>query len=93
MDGWHTREAVLEDVGEWAQWFTPDAVAVFDDYLTSAGVRQAIRELQEEGLLRREGLIVGKMAAFGPPHLLAKAPAATRRPRADAARATTAASA
>ena len=72
----HSREAVLEDVGQWAQWFTPDVVAVFDDYLTSPGVRQGIRELQEQGLLRRDGLTVGKMAAFGPPHLLAKAPAA-----------------
>jgi len=75
VDGWHTREAVLEDVGGWAQWFTPDAVAVFDDYLTSDGVRQAIRELQADGILRREGVVVGKMAAFGPPHLLAQAPA------------------
>jgi len=75
VDGWHTREAVLEDVGEWAQWFTPDAVAVFDDYLTSDGVRQAVRELQADGILRREGVVVGKMAAFGPPELLAAAPA------------------
>ena len=76
VDAVHSREAVLEDVGQWAQWFTPDVVAVFDDYLTSPGVRQGIRELQEQGLLRRDGLTVGKMAAFGPPHLLAKAPAA-----------------
>jgi len=76
VDGWHSREAVLEDVGAWAQWFTPDAVAVFDDYLTSDGVRQAVRELQADGILRRDGLVVGKMAAFGPPHLLARAPAA-----------------
>ena len=76
VDAVHSREAVLEDVGRWAQWFTPDVIAVFDDYLTSPGVSQGIRELQEQGLLRRDGLTVGKMAAFGPPHLLAKAPAA-----------------
>ena len=75
VDGWHTREAVLEDVGEWAKWFTPELVAVFDDYMTSPGVRQAIRELQDQGVLRKEGVLVGKMAAFGPPELLAKAPA------------------
>jgi len=74
VDGWHTREAVLEDVGAWASWFTPDTVAVFDDYLTADGVRQAVRELQADGVLRRDGLVVGKMAAFGPPHLLAQAP-------------------
>ena len=75
VDGWHTREAVLEDVGAWKAWFTPDAVAVFDDYLTSEGVRQAVRELQAGGALRREGVVVGKMAAFGPPELLQRAPA------------------
>jgi predicted O-methyltransferase YrrM len=75
VDGWHTREAVLEDVGSWAGWFTPDAVAVFDDYMTCDGVREAVRELQADGTLRRDGVLVGKMAAFGPPHLLARAPA------------------
>jgi predicted O-methyltransferase YrrM len=76
VDGWHSREAVLEDVGSWAQRFTPDVVAVFDDYLSSEGVRQAVRELQASGIVRRDGIVVGKMAAFGPPHLLAKAPTA-----------------
>ena len=70
----------------------PRRVAVFDDYLTSAGVRQAVRELQAEGILRRDGVVVGKMAAFGPPELLAQRP---RRPAAarSCASATTAASA
>lgn len=76
VDGWHSREAVLEDVGAWAEWFTPDVVGVFDDYLSSEGVRQAVRELQADGILRRDGVVVGKMAAFGPPGLLARAPAA-----------------
>jgi predicted O-methyltransferase YrrM len=75
VDGWHTREAVLEDVGSYARWFTPDAVVVFDDYMVFDGIRQAVRELQAEGTLRTEGVVVGKMAAFGPPHLLEQAPA------------------
>ena len=75
VDGWHTREAVLEDVGSYAGWFTPDAVVVFDDYMVFDGIRQAVRELQAEGKLRTEGVVVGKMAAFGPPHLLEQAPA------------------
>jgi predicted O-methyltransferase YrrM len=76
VDGWHTREAVLEDVRSWAPWFTANAVAVFDDYLTSDGVRQGVRQLQADGILRRDGIVVGKMAAFGPPHLLKGAPTA-----------------
>ena len=56
------------------------------------GVRQAVRELQADGILRREGVVVGKMAAFGPPELLAHAPAPPGG-RAPCGSATTAASA
>ena len=75
VDGWHSREAVLLDVGAWARWFTPECVAVFDDFMVSDGVRQAVRELQGRGVLRRDGLVAGKMAAFGPPDLLRRVPA------------------
>jgi predicted O-methyltransferase YrrM len=75
VDGWHTREAVREDVRSWAQWFTPDALVVFDDYMVFDGIREAVRELQRDGLVRDEGVVVGKMAAFGPRHLLEQAPA------------------
>jgi hypothetical protein len=70
VDGWHTREAVLEDVHSWAAWFTSDVCVVFDDFMVSDGVRRAVRELQAARVLPDRGVIVGKMAAFGPPHVL-----------------------
>jgi hypothetical protein len=74
VDGWHTREAVLEDVGSWAPFFTPEACVVFDDFMVCDGVREAVRELQAAGTLGRRGVIVGKMAAYGPPEVLARVP-------------------
>jgi predicted O-methyltransferase YrrM len=74
VDGWHSREAVLEDVGRWADYLTPGALVVFDDYMVSAGVRQGVQELHEAGTLRRDGVVVGKMAAFGPPDVLQRLP-------------------
>jgi hypothetical protein len=70
VDGWHTREAVLEDVGSWAEWFTPDVCVVFDDFMVSDGVRQAVKQLQASDVLPERGVIVGKMAAYGPPDVL-----------------------
>jgi predicted O-methyltransferase YrrM len=74
VDGWHSREAVLEDVGHWAPYLTENAIVVFDDYMAMEGIRQGVQELHEAGTLRRDGVIVGKMAAFGPPELLAQLP-------------------
>ncbi|HWK28862.1 MAG TPA: class I SAM-dependent methyltransferase [Solirubrobacter sp.] len=74
VDGWHSRDAVVEDVSHWAPYLTPDAVVVFDDYMASDGVRRGVQDLHEAGTLRRDGAIVGKMAAFGPPALLARLP-------------------
>jgi predicted O-methyltransferase YrrM len=75
VDGWHSREAVLEDVGGWAPYLTPDCSVVFDDFLPFPGVRAAVRELRAQGVVGGAGLIVGKMAAFGPPALLRTVPA------------------
>jgi hypothetical protein len=75
VDGWHSREAVLEDARGWAPFLVPDACVVFDDFLPFPGVRTAVRELRSEGVVKGRGLIVGKMAAFGPPRLLRSVPA------------------
>jgi MMP 1-O-methyltransferase len=75
IDGLHTREAVLEDTRGWVPYLTSAACVVFDDFLPSAGVRAAARELRAGGLVRGAGLIVGKMVAFGPPRLLRSVPA------------------
>jgi predicted O-methyltransferase YrrM len=75
VDGLHTREAVLEDTRGWTPFLTPDASVVFDDFLSSPGVRAAVRELRADGAVRGSAVIVGKMVAFGPPHLLRSVPA------------------
>lgn len=75
VDGLHTREAVLEDTRGWVPFLTPAACVVFDDFLPSPGVREAVRELRAGGLVGGSGLIVGKMAAFGPARLLRSVPA------------------
>jgi predicted O-methyltransferase YrrM len=74
VDGWHSREAVLEDVGHWAPYLTERAIVVFDDYMAMEGIRAGVQELHEAGTLPRDGVIVGKMAAFGPADLLARLP-------------------
>ena len=74
VDGWHSREAVLEDVRSWASWYAPGVCVVFDDFMVSDGIRQAVRELQAEKVLPERGVIVGKMAAFGPPDVLEQVP-------------------
>jgi predicted O-methyltransferase YrrM len=74
VDGWHTREAVLEDVGSWAPWFTPRVCVVFDDFMVSSGVRQAVRELRASGALPGHGVVVGKMIAYVPREVLARIP-------------------
>jgi predicted O-methyltransferase YrrM len=75
VDGWHSREAVLEDVRGWAPFLTPTACIVFDDFLPFPGVRAAVRELRRDGVVKGSGLIVGKMAAFGPVELVRSVPA------------------
>jgi predicted O-methyltransferase YrrM len=74
VDGWHSREAVVEDVSHWARFLTPDALVVFDDYMVYDEVRKGVQDLHDAGTLRREGVVVGKMAAFGPPAVLAQLP-------------------
>jgi predicted O-methyltransferase YrrM len=74
VDGWHTREAVLEDVRSWAPFMGEQRVVAFDDYMVSEGVRGGVRELQDEGVVPREGLVVGKLAAFGPRDVLSRVP-------------------
>jgi predicted O-methyltransferase YrrM len=75
VDGWHSREAVLEDVLGWAPHMTPECCLVFDDFLPFPGVRAAVRELRADGVVKGTGLIVGKMAAFGPAHVIRSLPA------------------
>jgi hypothetical protein len=66
---------VLEDVLGWRAHMTPDCCVVFDDFLPFPGVRAAVRELRGDGVVRGAGLIVGKMAAFGPAHVMRSLPA------------------
>jgi predicted O-methyltransferase YrrM len=75
VDGWHTREAVLEDVRSWASHFTERCCVVFDDYLQIRGVREGVDELAAGGEVGPAKLIVGKMVAFGPADLLRAIPA------------------
>jgi predicted O-methyltransferase YrrM len=75
IDGWHSREAVLEDARGWAPFLTPESCVVFDDFLPFPGVRAAVRDLRADGVVTGSGLIVGKMAAFGPPSLMRSVPA------------------
>lgn len=74
VDGWHSREAVLEDVHAWQPYLLRDASVVFDDYLSSPGVRAAVRELLSEGVLQGERAIVGKMAVFASRRALSATP-------------------
>jgi MMP 1-O-methyltransferase len=66
IDGYHSREAVLEDWHGWAPYLTDDACVVFDDYLPFAGVRTAVRELMRADVLPTDWVVVGKMLAAGP---------------------------
>jgi predicted O-methyltransferase YrrM len=75
VDGWHSREAVLEDVHGWASYLTRECSVVFDDFLPFRGVRAAVRELRIEGVVTGVGLILGKMVAFGPPEVMRSLPA------------------
>lgn len=75
VDGWHTREAVLEDVRSWAGYFTDRCCVVFDDYLQIRGVREGVDELAAGGEVGPAKLIVGKMVAFGPADILGRIPA------------------
>jgi predicted O-methyltransferase YrrM len=75
VDGWHTREAVLEDVRSWSRWFGDRCCVVFDDYLQLGGVREGVDELAAAGEVGPVKLIVGKMAAFGPGEILRQIPA------------------
>jgi predicted O-methyltransferase YrrM len=75
VDGWHSREAVLEDVSGWAPYLTSERCVVFDDFLPFPAVRAAVRELRRDGVVTGSGLIVGKMVAFGPAHVIRSVPA------------------
>lgn len=70
VDGWHSYEAVIEDVSGWAPFFGEGTCVVFDDFLPSPGVRSAVRELRDRDILKGRSLIVGKMIAFGPPSIV-----------------------
>jgi MMP 1-O-methyltransferase len=75
VDGWHSREAVLEDVRAWAPHLGPEPTVIFDDFLSHAGVRRAVRELVADRTIGGERLVVGKMIAFGPKRVIAALPA------------------
>jgi Methyltransferase domain len=75
VDGWHSEEAVLADVHAWAPYFADPHCVVFDDFLPFASVRSAVRKLTATGTISGEGLIVGKMVAFGPPEVMRSVPA------------------
>jgi predicted O-methyltransferase YrrM len=75
VDGWHTHEAVLEDVRSWKPFFTDRCCVVFDDYLPIPGVRAGVDELAAAGEIGPARLIVGKMVAFGPADILRAVPA------------------
>lgn len=74
VDGLHTRDNVLEDVRSWAPFMSEDRVVAFDDYMVSEGVRAGVRELQDEGAVPRDGVVVGKLAAFAPREVLGRIP-------------------
>jgi predicted O-methyltransferase YrrM len=74
VDGLHTRENVLEDVRSWAPFMSDQRVVAFDDYMVSEGVRDGVRELQDEGAVPQEGVVVGKLAAFAPSEVLHRVP-------------------
>jgi predicted O-methyltransferase YrrM len=74
VDGLHTRENVLEDVRSWAPFMSEHRVVAFDDYMVSEGVRAGVRELQHEGAVPHDGVVVGKLAAFAPREVLARVP-------------------
>jgi hypothetical protein len=65
---------VLADVHSWAPYLAGGASVVFDDFLPSPGVRSAVHELTAEGVLTGKRVIVGKMAAFATPQVLASVP-------------------
>jgi predicted O-methyltransferase YrrM len=73
VDGWHSYEAVIEDVIAWAPFLTPAATVVFDDYPHPA-VRAAIQRLNADDVIGGAQLIVGKMIAFGPKPLVSAVP-------------------
>jgi hypothetical protein len=75
VDGWHTREAVLEDVRSWSSSFSDRCCVVFDDYHPFRGVREGVEELAAAGEIGPAKLIVGKMVAFGPADVLSWVPA------------------
>ena len=74
VDGLHTREAVLADIGAWSPHFAEGACIVFDDYMVYPAVRSAIRETRAVGDIRGTAVVVGKMIAFAKPELLARVP-------------------
>ncbi|MDQ4040527.1 MAG: class I SAM-dependent methyltransferase [Actinomycetota bacterium] len=65
VDGWHSYDAVTEDVRAWGPYLTPTAWIVFDD-VNHPGLRPAIRDLQRAGDVPADRLFVGKMLACGP---------------------------
>ena len=73
VDGWHSYEAVMEDVLAWAPFLTPAPVVVFDDY-PDPGVRAAIQRLNDDGVVGGAQMIVGKMIAFAPKPLASAVP-------------------
>src|SRR6476661_7596853 len=73
VDGWHSYEAVIEDVTAWAPFLSPAATVVFYDY-PHPGVRAAIQRFNDDGVIGGARLIVGKMIAFAPKGLVSVVP-------------------
>ena len=48
VDGWHTTEAVIQDIDAWSKFLHPDAIVIFDDWndaQVSAGINARLSQL------------------------------------------------
>jgi predicted O-methyltransferase YrrM len=75
VDGWHSTQAVTDDVTSWSPYFASDVIVVFDDFRfpeVAAGIA-AVRNLLPEPLGS-----VGKDFVFASPALLNEVPRLAR---------------
>jgi predicted O-methyltransferase YrrM len=71
VDGWHSAEAVVQDVNSWRAYLGRDSVVVFDDFRfpdVAAGITEVL------GLLPPRLGFVGKDLVFGPRALKRQVP-------------------